>query len=114
MNKKPAEGKWISNYVFVEGKKLTNHLVAVNRDSQLVTLTSLLNELANTEYVPQALCVVPRRLKRRLQSVFDRSDSIETFEREFARAFTGTQVQGCRVFVAAADFESGYLDILNH
>lgn len=105
--------KWISNYVFVAGERRKNHLVEIDADSRLIQVSSLLNELANTEYVPFALCVVSRRRKRRLVSLFDRVVSIEDFEQQFAREFADDDYRKGRVAVATIDFEAMRLIFLN-
>ena len=105
--------KWISNYMFIAGSRLKNHLVEVDADSRLVKISALLDELANTEYVAQALCVVSMRRKRRLVGLFDRVASMEDFERQFARAFADDDTKKGRVAVAALDFEDMRLRFLN-
>ena len=97
--------KWISNYVFVAGERLKNHLVEIDADSRLIQVSSLLDELANTEYVPHALCVVSRRRRRRLVSLFNHAASLEDFADDNNR-------KG-RVLVAVIDFEAMRLNFLN-
>ncbi len=98
--------KWISNYVFIAGSRLKNHLVEVDADSRLVKVTALLDELANTEYVDHALCVVSLRRKRRLESLFARVASIDDFEQQFAKAFADDENRKGRVVVTALDFQA--------
>ena len=105
--------KWISNYVFVAGQRLKNHLVEIDADSRLMQISSLLDELANTEYVPFALCVVSTRRRRRLVSIFDSAASMEDFEQQFARAFADDDNRKGRVVVAAIDFDDMRLRFLN-
>ncbi|MBQ1724061.1 MAG: hypothetical protein IIT60_01780 [Muribaculaceae bacterium] len=105
--------KWISNYVFVAGERLKNHLVEIDADSRLIQVSSLLDELANTEYVPHALCVVSRRRRRRLVSLFNHAASLEDFEQQFARAFADDDNRKGRVLVAVIDFEAMRLNFLN-
>ena len=105
--------KWISNYVFVAGERHKNHLVEIDADSRLIQVSSLLDELANTEYVPFALCVVSRRRRRRLLSLFDRVASIDDFELQFARDFADDDHRKGRVVVAAIDFDAMRLSFLN-
>ena len=105
--------KWISNYVFVAGERLKNHLVEIDANSRLVQISSLLDELANTEYVPFALCVVSMRRKRRLVSLFDRAASMEDFEQQFACGFADDDNSKGRVVVAAIDFDAMRLTFLN-
>ncbi|MBO4815018.1 MAG: hypothetical protein J5523_08705 [Muribaculaceae bacterium] len=104
--------KWISNYLFIAGSKLKNHLVEIDNDSRLVRTTALLDELANTEYVPHALCVVSARRKRRLVALFDRIASFDDFEQEFARLFADDDNSKGRVAVAAIDFDAMRLTFL--
>ena len=104
--------KWISNYLFIAGSKLKNHLVEIDKDSRLVRTTALLDELANTEYVPHALCVVSARRKRRLVALFDRIASFDDFEQEFARLFADDDNSKGRVVVAAIDFDAMRLTFL--
>lgn len=100
--------RFIANYIFFNSREWRNHIVTITESGLFSDIKPLSNELANTRYVPNPICVTatPHETIRLFLNTHDR----ETFAQIWSK--TPTHRHTSHLTVIELDFSSHIATIL--